>query len=132
MTQKHIFYCKVLLDTSDNHVCFNVIQGPVKKEVDNHYVVEENGHHHWIHKNFLSKINPVFETQIKDDSDNDFLCWTMGFVWSEDDDKQYISYLADECQRRCKHPVLEYFKTLRDEIDKQENKLISSKYLLKH
>lgn len=132
MKQKHIFYCKVLLDTSDNHVCFNVIQGIVKKEVDNHYVVFENGHDHWIHKNFLSKIKPVFDTQVKDDTDDDFHCWTMGFVWTEDDDEHYISYLAAECQRRCKHPVLEYFNALRAEIDKQERKLMSSIYLLKH
>jgi len=127
MKQKHIFYCEVLLDTSDNHVRFNVIQGPVKKEVDNHYVVEENGHDRWIHKSFLSKIEPV-----KHDTDDDILYFTMGFVWTDDDDERYISYLADECQRRCKHPVLEYFNTLRDEIDKQVNKLISSKYLLIH
>ena len=123
MRQKHVFYCKVLLDTSDNHVCFSVIQGPVKKDVDNHYVVFYSGHDHWIHKNFLSKIEPV-----QHETADEFLCWSMGFVWEDGDDERYIEYLAGECQLKCKRPALEYFEKIHEEISNQENKLITAKY----
>jgi hypothetical protein len=51
----------------------------------------------------------------------------MGFIWEDGADEHYVRYMADECQRRCKLPIIDRLNELRKEIDQAKDKLIDSK-----
>ena len=60
-----------------------------------------------------------------------YFCNNMGFIWEDGEDEQNVQYMADECQRRCKLPILNRLNELRNEIDRSIEKLMESKTLVR-
>lgn len=127
MKQKHIFLVSIVHDEDDNYLSTKVIQGPIKREFPTDYVVDNNGHDYWASKKIFEKFEIVRNPNSHEGHDGPTVHYTMGFIWEDGADEHYVRYMADECQRRCKSPVIDRLNELRKEIDRSIEKLIESK-----
>lgn len=127
MKQKHIFLVSIVHDENDNHISFKVIQGPVKRDFETDYVVDNNGHDHWASKKIFKKFEVVKDADLPEGCERPAVHYNMGFIWEDGADEHYVRYMADECQRRCKLPIIDQLNEIRTEIDQTKEKLIDSK-----
>lgn len=127
MKQKHVFLVLIIHDEDVNHISTEVIQGPIKRDVDSIYVIDNNGKDCWALKDIFKKFDVVKKSYFPDDHKRRIVHYNMGFIWEDGADEHYVSYMADECQRRCKLPVIERMNELRKEIDQSIEKLIEYK-----
>jgi hypothetical protein len=110
---------------NENHILTKVVQGPIKREFETNYVVDDNGNDCWISKEIFKKFEIVKNTY--------YICekpiveYNMGFIWEDGADEHYVRYMADECQRRCKSPIIDRLNEIRNEIDRSIEKLVESK-----
>jgi hypothetical protein len=127
MKQKHIFLVSIFHDENENIIKPEVIQGPVKRELGTVYVVDNNGHDYWACKDIFKKFDVVKDSYLPEGCEKPMVHYNMGFIWEDGEDEHYVRYLADECQRRCKGPIIDRLNELRKEIDQAIEKLIESK-----
>lgn len=127
MKQKHIFLISIFHDEEENLIKTEIIQGPVKKEFETVYVVDNNGTDYWACKSIFKKFDVSKDSYLCEGCERPSVHYNMGFVWEDGEDEHYVRYLADECQRRCKSPVIDRLNELRKEIDRSIEKLIESK-----
>ena len=131
MKQKHIFLISIMHDEDENHISTKIVQGPIKREFETDYVVDDNGNDHWVSKEIVKKFKVVENSYLSEGCEKPIVECTMGFIWEDGGDEHYVRYMADECQRRCKLPVFERLNKLRKEIDRSIEKLIEFKILVK-
>ena len=131
MKQKYIFLVSIMHDEDENLVITKVVQGPVKKEFETDYVVDDNGNYHWASKDFFKKFDVVKDSYFPEGCERPTVHYNMGFIWDDGEDERNIQYMADECQRRCKLPILDRLNELRNEIDRSIEKLMESKTLVR-
>lgn len=127
MKQKHIFLVTIIHDEDKNNISTEVIQGQIMRDVDSVYVIDNNGNAVWAVKDIFKKFDVVKKSYFPDDHKRRIVYYNMGFIWEDGADEHYVRYMADECQRRCKIPVIERINELRTEIDKTIEKLIETK-----
>jgi hypothetical protein len=127
MKQKHVFLVSIDHDENENHISIKVVQGPIKKDFETEYVVDDNGNDHWVSKEILKKFEVVKNSYLSESCEKPIVEYTMGFIWEDDADEHFVRYMADECQRRCKLPVLDRLDELRNEINRSIEKLIETK-----
>ena len=127
MKQKHIFLISITYDEDENHILTKVVQGPIKREFETNYVVDDNGNDHWVSKDLLKEFKVVKNSYLSESCEKPIVDYNMGFIWEDCADEHYVRYMADECQRRCKLPVIDRLRELRKEIDQSIDKLIESK-----
>lgn len=127
MKQKHIFLVSIVHDEDENYISTKVIQGPVKKETSTDYIVDNKGHDYWASKGIFMKFEVVKDPYLPEGCERSAVQYVMGFIWEDGADEHYVRYMADECQRRCKLPVIDRLNELRNEIDKTIEKLIETK-----
>ena len=127
MKQKHIFLVSIVHYEDENRIVTEVIQGPVKRELQTVYVVDNNGNDYWACKSIFKKFDVSKDSELPEGCLRPTVHYTMGFIWEEGEDEHYVRYTADECQRRCKLPIIDRMNELRKEIDQSIEKLIESK-----
>lgn len=127
MKQKHVFLVSIVHDEEDNYVSTTVIQGPIKRVFETVYVVDNSGNDYWASKSIFKKFDVSKDSYIPEGCERPTVHYNMGFIWEDGEDDHYVRYLADECQRRCKLPVLDRLNELRKEIDRSIEKLMESK-----
>lgn len=127
MKQKHIFLVSIMHDEDENRISTKIVQGPIKRDFETNYVVDDNGNDHWISKEILKEFKVVENTYLTEKSEKPIVEYTMGFIWEDGADEHYVRYMADECQRQCKLPIFDRLNALRKEIDKTIEKLIETK-----
>jgi succinate dehydrogenase/fumarate reductase flavoprotein subunit len=127
MKQQHIFLVSIVHDEEDNYLSTKVIQGPVKREFQTVYVVDNDGHDYWASKSIFTKFDVSKDYYIPEGHERPTIHYNMGFIWNDGDDENYVRYMADECQRRCKLPIIDRLNELRNEIEQSIEKLIKSK-----
>ena len=127
MKQKHIFLVSIVHDEDKNHISSEIIQGRIKQDVDSVYVIDNNGNDYWAFKYIFNKFDVVKQSYFPDGHKRRIVHYNMGFIWEDGADEHYVRYMADECQRRCKLPVIERMNELRNEIDKSIENLLESK-----
>jgi hypothetical protein len=127
MKQKHVFLVSIDHDEDENHISTKVVQGPIKKDFETVYVVDDNGNDHWVSKEIFKKFEVVKNSYLSESCEKPIVEYTMGFIWEDSADEHYVRYMADECQRRCKLPVIDRLSELRNEIDQSIEKLIDTK-----
>ena len=127
MKQKHIFLVSIVHDEDENRISTEVIQGPVKRDFQTVYVVDNNGNDYWASKNIFKKFDVSKYSELPEGCERPTVYYNMGFIWEDGEDENYVRYMADECQRRCKLPVIDRLNELRKEIDRSIEKLIESK-----
>ena len=127
MKQKHIFLISIIHDEDVNHISSEVIQGLIKRDIDSVYVIDNNGNDYWTPKDIFNKFDVVKKSYFPDDHTKRIVHYNMGFIWEDGDDEHYVRYMADECQRRCKIPVIDRMNELQYEIEKSIEKLIETK-----
>ena len=127
MKQKHIFLVSIFHDENENLIKTEVIQGPVKRDFETVYVVDNNGNDYWAFKNIFTKFEVVEDSYLPEGCKKRMVHYNMGFIWEDGADEHYVRYMADECQRRCKLPIIERLNEIRNEIDQSIEKLIESK-----
>ena len=131
MKQKYIFLVSIMHDEDENLVTTKVVQGPVKKEFETDFVVDNNGSYHWVSKDIFKKFDVVKDSYFPEGCERPIVHYNMGFIWEDGEDEQNVQYMADECQRRCKLPILNRLNELRNEIDRSIEKLMESKTLVR-
>ena len=131
MKQKHIFLVSIVHHEDENLVKTEVIQGPVKREFETVYVVDNDGNDYWACKSIFKKFDVSKDSEIPEGCQRPVVHYNMGFIWEDGEDEHYVSYLANECQRRCKLPIINRLNELRKEIDQAIEKLIESKTLVR-
>lgn len=127
MKQKHIFLVSIVHDEDENRIVTEVIQGQVKREFETVYVVDNDGNDYFVSKSIFKKFDVSKDSEVPEGCERPVVHYNMGFIWEDGEDESYVSYLADECQRRCKLPVIDRLNELRKEIDRSIEKLIESK-----
>jgi hypothetical protein len=127
MKQKHIFLVSIVHDEDENYISTEVIQGPVKREFETVYVVDNDGNDYWACKSIFKKFDVSKDSYLPEGCERPVVHYNMGFIWEDNADEHYVRYMSDECQRRCKLPVLDRLDELRKEIDQSIKKLIESK-----
>lgn len=127
MKQKHIFLVSIDHDEDENLILTKVIQGPIKREFETNYVVDDNGNDYWASKDIFKKFEVVKDSYLSERCEKPMVNYNMGFIWEDDADEHYVRYMADECQRRCKLPVIDRLIELRNEINQSIDKLIDTK-----
>jgi hypothetical protein len=127
MKQKHIFLVSIVHNEDENRIVTEVIQGPVKRDFQTFYVVDNNGNDYFAYKNIFKKFDVSKDSYLPEGCERHTVTYNMGFIWEDGEDENYVIYMADECQRRCKLPIIERLNELRNEIDKSIEKLIESK-----
>ena len=131
MKQKHIFLISIMHDEDENRILTKVVQGPIKRDYETVYVVDDNGNDHWVSKDIFKKFEVVKNTYITEGRERLIVDYNMGFVWEDGADERYVRYMADECQRKCKIPVLERCQEICDEIHRSIDKLMTSHIAIK-
>lgn len=131
MKQKYIFLVSIMHDEDENIISIDVIQGPIKKEFETDFVVDNNGSYHWVSKDIFKKFDVVKDSYLPEGCERPIVHYNMGFIWEDGEDEQNVQYMADECQRRCKLPILDRLNELRNEIDRSIEKLMESKTLVR-
>ena len=131
MKQKYIFLVSIMHDEDENIISIDVIQGPIKKEFETDFVVDNNGSYHWVSKDIFKKFDVVKDSYFSEGCERPIVHQNMGFIWEDGEDEQNVQYMADECQRRCKLPILDRLNELRNEIDRSIEKLMESKTLVR-
>ena len=131
MKQKYIFLVSIMHDEDENLVTTKVIQGLVKKEFETNFVVDDNGNYHLVSKDIFKKFDVVKDSYFPEGCERPTVHYNMGFIWEDGEDEHYVQYMAGECQRRCKLPILDRLNELRNEIDRSIEKLIESKTLVR-
>lgn len=127
MKQKHIFLVSIDYDENENHISTKVVQGPIKRDFETNYVVDDDGNDYWVSKEIFKKFEVVKNTYLTEICERSIVEYTMGFIWEDGADEHYVRYMADECQRRCKLPIIDRLNELRNEINQSIEKLIESK-----
>jgi hypothetical protein len=127
MKQKYIFLISIFHDEDENSISTKIVQGPIKRDFETNYVVDDNGNDHWVSKEIVKEFKVVKNTYLPERCEKPIVEYAMGFIWPEGADEHYVRFKADECQRRCKLPVIDRLNVLRNEIDKAIEKLIESK-----
>lgn len=127
MKQKHIFLISIDHDEDENHIFTKVVQGLIKRDYETNYVVDDNGNDHWVSKELFKEFKVVKNSYLSEGCEKPIIEYNMGFVWEDGADEHYVRYMADECQRRCKLPIIERLNEIRNEIDRSIEKLIKSK-----
>ena len=127
MKQQHIFLVSIVHDEDENYISTKVIQGPIKKETSTDYVVDNDGHDYWASKKIFEKFEIVRNPNFHEGHEGPTVHYTMGFIWEDGADEHYVRYMTDECQRRCKLPVIDRLNEFRNEIDQSIKKLIEFK-----
>lgn len=127
MKQKHIFLVSIDYDENENHISTKVVQGPIKKDFETNYVVDDNGNDYWVSKEIFKKFEVVKNSYFPEVCERSIDEYTMGFMWEDGADEHFVRYMADECQRRCKLPIIDRLNELRNEINQSIEKLIESK-----
>ena len=127
MKQKHIFLVSIFHDENENLIKTEVIQGPIKRDFGTVYVVDNNGNDYWACKSIFKKFDVSKDSYLPEGCEKHMTHYNMGFIWEDGEDEHYVRYMADECQRRCKLPIIDRLNELRKEIDKSIDKLIESK-----
>ena len=127
MKQKHVFLVSIVHYEDENLVKTEVIQGPVKREFETVYVVDNDGNDYWACKSIFKKFDVSKDSDVPEGCEKPVVHYNMGFIWEDGEDEHYVHYMADECQRRCKSPIIERLNELRKEIDRTIEKLIESK-----
>ena len=122
--QKHIFLYSIIHDVDENLIDCKVIKGPVKKETKDTYIVDNKGHDYWVNKSWLEKFEVIKDEYTPDSCNEPIIHYYMGFIWENGANDHYLSYMASECQRRCKMPVIDYLTERKNEIDKSIEKLM--------
>lgn len=131
MKQKHIFLVSIVHDENKNYISSEVIQGQIKRDVGSVYVVDNNENDYLACKNIFKKFEVVKKSYFPEGYEKSIVHYNMGFIWEDGEDEHYIRYIADECQRRCKLPVIDRINELRNEISKSIEKLLESKIYVK-
>ena len=131
MKQKYIFLVSIMHDEDENLVTTKVVQGPVKKEFETDFVVDDNGNYHLVSKDIFKKFDVVKDSYLPEGCERPTVHYNMGFIWEDGEDERSVQYMADECQRRCKLPILNRLNELRNEIDRSIEKLMESKTLVR-
>ena len=131
MKQKYIFLVSIMHDEDENLVITKVVQGPVKKEFETDFVVDDNGNNHWVSKDIFKKFDVVKDSYLPEGCERPIVHYNMGFIWEDGEDERKVQYMADECQRLCKLPILDRLNELRNEIDRSIEKLMESKTLVR-
>lgn len=131
MKQKHIFLVSIMHDEDENIISIDVIQGPIKKEFETDFVVDDKGNAHWASKELFKKFEVMKDSYFPEGCERPTIHYNMGFIWEDGEDEHYVQYMADECQRRCKLPVLDRLNELRNEIELSMGKLMESKTLVR-
>ena len=127
MKQKHIFLVSIMYDEDENLIKTEVIQGPIKRDFETVYVVDNNGNDYWASKNIFKGFRVVEDSYIPEGCERPTVHYNMGFIWEDGEDEHYVRYMADECQRRCKLPIIDRLNEFRKEINQSINKLIEYK-----
>lgn len=127
MKQKHIFLVSIVHDEDENRIVTKVIQGPVKRDFKTSYVVDNNGDDYFASKSIFKKFDVSKDSYLPEGCERPTVTYNMGFIWEDGEDENYVRYMGDECQRRCKLPIIDRLNELRNEIDKTIEKLIESK-----
>lgn len=127
MKQQHIFLVSIVHDEEDNYLSTKVVQGPIKKIFETVYVVDDGGHDYWACKSIFKKFDVSKDSYIPEGHERPTVHYNMGFVWEDGEDEHFVRYMADECQRRCKLPIIDRLNELRKEIDRSIEKLMESK-----
>ena len=127
MKQKHIFLVSIVHYEDENRIVTEVIQGPVKRELQTVYVVDNNGNDYWACKSIFKKFDVSKDSELPEGCLRPTVHYTMGFIWEEGEDEHYVRYMADECQRRCKLSIIDRLNEFRKEIDRSIDKLIENK-----
>lgn len=127
MKQKHVFLISIVHDEDVNHISTKVVQGQIKVDVDSVYVIDNNGHDFWAIKDIFKKFDVVKKSYFPEGHRRRIVYYNMGFIWEDGADEHYVRYMANECQRRCKLPVIERMNELRNDIDRSIEKLMESK-----
>ncbi len=131
MKQKHIFLISIIHDEDENHISTEVIQGPIKRDFGTVYVVDNNGIDYWASKNIFKKFDVSKDSYLPEGCERPTVYYNMGFIWEDGEDEHFVRYMADECQRRCKSPIIDRLNNIRKEIDRSIEKLIESKTLVR-
>lgn len=126
MKQKHIFLVSITHYEDENLILTKVVQGPIKKDYETVYVVDDNGNDHWVSKDIFKKFKVVKNSYIAEGCEKHIIDYNMGFIWEDGADENYVRYMADECQRKCKIPILERCQEICDEIHRSIDKLVTS------
>ena len=127
MKQKHLFLVSISYYEDENHILTKIVQGPIKREFETNYVVDDNGNDHWVSKDLLKEFKVVKNYYLPEGCEKPIVDYNMGFIWEDGADEHYVRYMADECQRRCKLPILDRLNELRKEIDRSIDKLMEFK-----
>lgn len=127
MKQKHIFLVSIVHDEDENHISTKVVQGPIKRDFETNYVVDDNGNDYWASKEIFKKFDVVKDSYLPEGCERPIVHYNMGFIWEDGADEHYVQYMADECQRRCKLPIIDRLNELRNEISQSIEKLMESK-----
>lgn len=127
MKQKYIFLVSIDHDENDNYISTKIIQGPIKRDFETVYVVDDNGNDYWASKDIFKKFEVVKNSYLPKGCERLTVNYNIGFIWEDAADEHFVRYMADECQRRCKLPVIDRLRELRNEIDQSIEKLIESK-----
>ena len=122
--QKHVFLYSIMHDIDENLIDCKVIKGPVKKETKDTYIIDNNGHDYWAYKSWFEKFEVIKDEYTLDSCNEPIIHYYMGFIWEDDANDHYLSYMTSECQRRCKMPVIDYLTERKNEIDKSIEKLM--------
>ena len=89
--------------------------------------MDDNGNDYWASKEIFKKFEVVKDSYLPERCEKHMVNYDMGFIWEDGADEHYVRYMADECQRRCKLPIVDRLNELRNEIDQSIDKLIESK-----
>ena len=127
MDCKHIFLVSIVHDENDNYISTKVIQGLIKKDAQTAYVVDNDGNDYWACKSIFKKFDVSKDSYLPEGCERPIVHYNMGFIWEDGADEHYVRYMAEECQRRCKSPIIDRLNEIRNEIDQSINKLIESK-----
>jgi hypothetical protein len=114
-------------DEDENRILTKVVQGPIKRDLKTNYVVDDNGNDHWVSKELFKKFEVVENSYLPEGCESHIVDYNMGFIWEDGEDEHYVHYMADECQRRCKLPIIDRLNELRNEINQSIDKLIETK-----
>ena len=129
MKQKHIFLITIDHYEDENRIFTKVVQGPIKRDFETNYVVDDSGNDYWVSKKIFEKFEVVKESY--EGCEKPIISYTMGFIWEDGDDEHYVQYMADECQRLCKLPIFDRLNKLWKEINQTVEKLAEFKTCVK-
>ena len=78
MKQKYIFLVSIMHDEDENLVTTKVVQGPVKKEFETDFVVDDNGNNHWVSKDIFKKFDVVKDSYLPEGCERPTVHYNMG------------------------------------------------------